>query len=336
MSSNFQHGVEVMGYPNFGGFIPPITGTYFHVCPGNATITNSLGQQVVGLAGNDGLSIDTPLDSINTAYGKCTSGAGDGIIVWSYGTTTAACTSYLTSGISWTKHGITVVGVCSGSYYNQRARVSQKSTSTMYYLLDITGYNNAFYNLSFVNGSDLSDAQICAVKMRGDRNYFYNCDFKGTPATMSAYQCDLWFSGAHENTFVNCNLGNASLDRANNAGAFIYLDGTTGNAQNLFEHCIGVAQVSTGTAYGGIKSGAATALNGAMFLRNCDFSAWQANANVPSMASFFIGTKFTTGNITARHCSITGWAAWDSVAANNLVNIVGATDAATAGVGAQP
>ena len=161
----FPHGITSMGIPVTGGYIPPIIGTYYHVCPGLSTIVNSQGKQVIGSSSNDGLSPESPLASIETAYGKCTSGAGDGIIVWSYGTTTAACTSYLSSSLTWSKHGITVVGVSSGATYNSRARISQLSTATTYSLLNVTGNNNLFMNLSFVNGSDLSDAQITAVKL---------------------------------------------------------------------------------------------------------------------------------------------------------------------------
>lgn len=336
--TNFPHGLLSSGVPVSGGYIPPIIGTYYHVCPGISTIVNAQGKQVIGSSSNDGLSPLTPLDSIVTAYGKCTSGAGDGIIVWSYGTTTAACTSYLSSSLTWSKHGITTVGVSSGAMYNNRARISQLSTATMYSLLDVTGNNNLFMNLSFVNGSDLSDAQITAVKLSGGsaRNSFVNCDFKGTPASASAYKCDLWLSNTHENTIAHCNFGNASYNAGNNAAAFIYLDGSSGNAQNTFENCTAYAQVSTGTAFGGLKSGSATSLNGANIFRDCDFVVWQANTGQPSMASWFIGTKPNTGTIVVRECSISGFDAYDATAGNDFIAVVGPADNAGAGVTALP
>lgn len=286
--------------------LPLIRGRWYWVDPKN------------GSSSNNGLRWNSPLNNLENAYDKLA--VGDGVILLPYSSsTTANTTSYMSASKTWALHGITVVGINSRGFYNQRARVSQLSTATMYSLINITGNDNAFYNVSFNNGSDLSDAQICAVKISGgaSRNAFFNCDFKGSPATASAYKCDLWLSNAHENTFEKCNFGNASYDAGNNAACHIYIDGTAGNGQNMFRDCTGIAQVSTGTAFGGVKSGSATSLNGAMLFINSYFTVWQANVGIPAMASWFIGTKPNTGFIMQP--VIIGYAAGDSVAGNDMV-----------------
>jgi len=298
--------------------LPPIRGRWYWVDP------------YVGAAANDGRDITRPVASIVTAYGLAST--GDGIAILAYpSATTANTTSYVASTLTWSKNGITVVGVGADSFYNQRARIS--SSAAVYSLIDVQGMGNSFKNLSFYNGSDKSDAEVCAVKLSGGatRNAFYRCDFKGSPATASAYKTDLHLSAAHENYFNECNFGNASYNAGNNAAAHIYLDGTAGNGQNQFKDCTFIAQVSTGTAYGGVKCGAATALNGSMIFRNCLFTVWQANTGLTAMASWFIGTNPTTGNIVVDpNCMIAGYAVWDATGGNDRVIVpLGVTDGDT-------
>ena len=305
------------------GSLPPIRGTWYFVDPTS------------GLAANSGLTPGGAKASIEEAYALCISGAGDGIVIISAGTASAGTTSYLSDTITWSKHGITVVGLCAGGFYNQRARISTAETDLVD-LINLTGANNRFFNVSLYNGADISNAQMAALKLAGVRNAFINCDFKASPATASAYKSDLWLSGAHENFFLDCNFGNASYDAGNHAACHIYMDGTTGNGQNFFRNCTMIAQVSAGTAFGGLKIGAAAALNGAMIFDNLIAAAWRANVNKLDLASWFIGTKPTTGIVVVKNSGLGGYAVWDAEAGNDFINVIGATDAAPAGIGALP
>jgi len=266
---------------------------------------------------NNGMTAGMAVKTLTKAYALCTDAYGDGICILSRSTTATSYSACVTAGFTWSKSGITVYGVCSNTFYNQRARIAFTAATTDAYLIYLTGHNTRFQNVSFVNQNDVSSEQVTTVKLATHRSAFYNCDFKCSPATASAYKCDIWFAGAHENYFEKCNFGNASYDAANNAACHIYLSGTTGNAQNLFRDCTAIAQVSTGTAFGGLKSGAATALNGLMMFNNCIFGVWQANTGMPAMASWFIGTKPTTGWI--QQPCIIGYAAGDSVAGNDCI-----------------
>jgi len=99
------------------GSLPTIKGEWFFVDPDNGASTA-------------GGSADSPLDSIETAYAKCTSGSGDGIVLLSGGTTSAATTSYIDEEITWSKHGITVVGAAAPTRMAMRARVANKTRTT--------------------------------------------------------------------------------------------------------------------------------------------------------------------------------------------------------------
>jgi len=310
--------------------LPFILGTWYFVDPYSGASTNT------------GKHPGNAFASIVTAYAACTSGAGDGICLISRGTGTASqTTSYITlaNTITWSKHGITVIGICSGSFYNQRARIANSGTDVIN-PINLTGSNNHFENVSFVNGHvGGGGEQSAALKISGGaaRNAFVNCDFKNVQGTADAYKCDLWLSNAHENTFKDCNFGSASFDAGNNASCHIYIDGASGNAQNLFDHCTTIAQVSTGTAFGVLKGGAVTALNGTNIFRDCLFNVWQANTGLTAMTSWYIGSNLTTGNIFIFCCGSNGYAAWDSAGANDNVvvcNLNGATaEIAAAGIG---
>ena len=305
------------------GSLPPIRGTWYFVDPTS------------GLAANSGLSPGGAKASIEDAYALCISGDGDGIAVMAAGTSSSGTTSYLDDTITWSKHGITVVGLCAGGYYNQRARISTAETDLIS-LLNLTGANNRFMNVSLYNGADESSEQMCAMKLAGVRNAFINCDFKGTPATPSAYKSDLWLSGAHENHFESCNFGNASYDAGDNAACHIFMDGTTGNGQNMFRNCTMIAQVSAGTAFAGLKSGNVKSLNGLMIFDNLIAAAWRAAVNKIDLASWFIGTKPNTGLVVVKNSALGGYDVWDATGGNDFINVIGATDAATAGIGVLP
>jgi hypothetical protein len=98
--------------------LPAIRGTWFHVDP------------YAGSATSGGESFEDAVSSIEIAYGLCVSGRGDGILVYSGGTTAANTTSYLTHPLLWTKYGITVVGIASPTKMFGRARVATKDITT--------------------------------------------------------------------------------------------------------------------------------------------------------------------------------------------------------------
>jgi hypothetical protein len=102
-----------------GAKLPFIRGKWFVVDPYQATYV--MGAEAPG----------TIYTTLLDAYDACTSGNGDGILVMSGGTGTASQTSsYLSSVLAWSKHGITVVGLSAPTRFAQRARISNKQITT--------------------------------------------------------------------------------------------------------------------------------------------------------------------------------------------------------------
>ena len=304
--------------------LPKIRGTWYWVDPTS------------GNNARDGKTISNAVLGLDDAYALCTDGAGDGIVLLSRGSTAAATTSLIGTELAWSKNGITTVGVCAPTFYNQRARVSDSTGVDLANIVTVSGANNTFINILFINeavSKTIQEAQFSAVKVTGIRNAFINCHFISSPDSATALKSDLVLNSADENLFSHCTFGSASFDAGDNASCHIFIDGTTGNGQNMFEGCISIAQVSTGTAFGVVKCGNAKALNGLIIFRDCIFAAWQANTGLVAMASWFIGTKPTTGAIVVHNSLTAGYAEWDTVAGNDRVIVGMPTTAASAGGG---
>lgn len=309
MPSNFPNGILNYGSP-IG--LPPIIGTYYHVCPGSSSILGYDGSQIVGSAGNDGLTPQTPLDSIATAYAKCVSGRGDGIVLWSYGTTTAATSSYLTAALTWSKWGITVVGVCAPTRFAQRSRVANASTSTaLANLITVSGSNNAFYNVSFFNGGTTGAG---GVSVTGDRNYFGNVSFAGGMgmSTPTVDDYSLLISGGDENTFERCVIGTDTFDKTDIAGAELHVG--SGAMRNRFYDCEFMTYRSAATAGPGLIKllGSGDCITRDMLFDNCTFIRYDEGASTEVTAAVVIGTMPNNGLIIMKDClrvRVTDWAA---------------------------
>lgn len=306
--------------------LPEISGTWYHVNPEDGTNKP-----------NGGLTEDDALANLSYAYSLCETGEGDGIILHSSGTSTANTTSYLDEPITWSKHGITVFGVSAPTGMFQRSRVADGSgIDTCESLIELTGDNTTFYNVHFYNSPDDSlggdDVALhTAVDVSGSRNAFINCHFAVVPDKATAYKSDVILDGAQEIDFIGCTFGTDTYDAGDNAACHVLLDGECYRLN--FDRCKTVAQVSTGTAFGAVKSADASSIGMSIWFSDCTFSVTQANTGVPSMTSWFIGTAPTTGALCLRGCASFGYAAWDSDGDNNRVYSDMPTSAASAGGG---
>lgn len=299
------------------GSLPPIRGTWYFVDPKD------------GLAANDGLSPGSAKANVKEAYDLCSDGAGDGIVLFSAGTAAADTTSYLSAVLDWAKDGITVYGVSSGARMFGRAVISNTSTVlNLANLITVSGDNNAFYNVHVINlGTNV--AAVGAVKVTGDKNYFNNCHFVGaghaTPGAATGV-FDVFLDTADGNTFEKCVFGTDAIARGAN-GNIVFDNGAVRNA---FYDCDIICSTTT-AGKGAINSLAADAIYGVQIFSRCRFIAWK-EGGLGTLTSAFIGTKPTNGNILIDSCAIAGWAAWDSVGANDVVYIAN-SDATASGAG---
>lgn len=298
------------GLFQFGGVpvgLPPISGTYFHVNPYS------------GSAGNSGLTRDEPLDNFKTAYDKCTTGAGDGIIVWSHVTsTTANTTSYLTAALDFSKSGITVYGVCAPTCFAQRARISSASTAlTLTHLINVSGSGNSFYNVSMGNyGSDAT--ALGGVRVTSSsRNYFYNCHFIGaghaTPAA-TALANSLALSSAIECMFERCTIGTDTVSSVgtNQTYNMIFTDGC---ARNMFKDCLFLSTTTSGQAahLAIAVGGAGDGITQSQYFKNCIFHNY--NLGALSAQTSLVGYPTAAPNngyLLFHDCAILGYADVDS------------------------
>ena len=288
---------------------PTIRGTWYFVNPQSGSNNNS------------GKNLAEALADVQTAYGKCTDGNGDGIMVYSGGTSAAHTSSYLADTLSWTKSAITVFGVCAPTRYAQRARIVSHGTTgkNLKYIIRVSGSNNSFYNVSIQNFGKRGDA-LNALIVSGSRNYFENCHFYCAGDSMAKDSLEinsLTIAGGSENTFVNCVIGSHTIVRAN-AGAVGELHIAANSYRNVFEDCTVIMATET-AAHGAIKT--TGNLNSYQMLRNCDFIAHKPSSAPQALTVLVVGTKPETGGILLRNPLICGWAAladaaWDRVATN--------------------
>lgn len=379
-----KHGLGPAVESALASALPVIRGAWFAVDPYGATDgvdPKEYGYQAV-------------YTTLKDAYDACTSGKGDGIAILSGGTGTASqTTSYLSSVLTWSKHGITVIGVGAPTSFAQRARISNKQittgtdittiafpttttitdsasgfltagfkvgdvirisgtgsgtndgtghiitavtagtitcaastfsvvnaattgscTITTYCssLINVTGSNNAFYNLHLSN-TDADALAVNALKVTGSRNYFFNVHAGvGVADANTTITKSLWLSAAAENTFERCVFGLDTVDRGGIATYDIYLSGAV--ARNRFYDCETVRHSSTGTGCLAVYADTTTGGRPTLF-KNCVFTIWNTsggNAN----CSYMFGSTGACDFVWFVDCTYPGYAALsnDSVA----------------------
>lgn len=201
------------------GPLPFINGTWFFVDPTSGNNSRT------------GRSVAEAVADLPTAYGLCTSGAGDGIVLLSRGTSSAGTTSYLDTSLAWTKHGITVVGRAAPTRMAQRARVANKERTTgaittisfeaddgTYYIHDSA---SGFVTAGFEAGQTI---EVDTTSGANDGAYTITAVAAGTltvaeevtdedaasaqSTTIKSYQAQLLNISGDNNVFVNMHVGN--------------------------------------------------------------------------------------------------------------------------------
>jgi hypothetical protein len=282
--------------------LPFIRGKWFFVDP------------LSGSSSNDGLTVDTAMDNISTAYTACTDGAGDGIALLSRVVSGTTTSSLLTAAITWSKSGITVIGVSAQTGYNGRARVANATALTdAPALITVSGMNNHFENIYLINeGTD--NAAIGCLVVSANRNSFYNCHFSqnGGTRTPQATDNDVTLYSS-ECTFERCFFGHNNRLRSGAANGNLVLgNSTTQIGQNYFTECYFLSYSATST-HGAIKIANAATLGGWVIFDRCKFLNWNSGAQT-ALTTIIIGETPNNCGILLDRCASVGYAA---VGANN-------------------
>lgn len=148
---------------------------------------------------------------LKTAYDNCTSGAGDGILVLSGGTTAANTTSYLSAPLTWDKHGITVFGVAAPTGIFGRARVSNvvHTTGASTVLAFVAGADTTYDAITRTTGSFVTDGFVAGDVLR------VNTTGNGADAT------GLIIASVSALTLTLTTIGTLVTETATNAGSSV-------------------------------------------------------------------------------------------------------------------
>jgi len=306
--------------------LPPICGTWFHVAPETGSDTGRTGKSLSQAFASFSKAV-TVLKARATAAGH--DGLGDGIVLWSQGTTTAHCTSYLTSAIDFTLSGVTVVGMCAPTLLAQRARIANSAAvagQSLATLLTISGNNNSFYNLSLFNGGTTGTG---CLSITGNRNYLSRVHAVGGAGVSAASvaDLDLVLSGS-ENTLEDCLFGTDTFDKGDLAGGNIKLIG--GGARNKFRRCETLTWRSTGTTAGAILLSGGDCITRSVTFEDCLFRVYSL-ANAVTEARAIIGTVPNNGNLLMLDCKLFGYTSY-CVTGNARVYVSSPAANATGGV----
>lgn len=197
--------------------LPPIRGKWFYVDP-YAT----------------GERPDNSVADFQTAYGLCVSGRGDGILVFSGGTTASNTTSYIDTPLTWSKHAITVVGIAAPVSMFGRARIAnvERTTGSLTTIAfptatTITDSAEGFVTAGFevgniirvntAEGTNDGTGHIITAVTAGTITCAASTFTVQTAATAGAttvnsYCAELITVSGNNNAFYNLHLGNYSSD----------------------------------------------------------------------------------------------------------------------------
>ena len=175
-----------------------------------------------GAAGNDGLTPQTAVASVATAYAKTTSGNND--VVYMIGGATG---DTLAATLAWSNDYTHLIGLSSPlPGVGQRCRIVGGATTDLTEVVTFSGDGCVVANVQIANFAD-ADVDSGAMTVSGDRNVFHNCFIAGmghaTPGARAG-SYSLKVTGS-ENLFERCSIGLDTIIRAA-ANSELHVSGT--------------------------------------------------------------------------------------------------------------
>jgi hypothetical protein len=209
-----------------------------------------------GFDGNSGLSPNLAVKTLSAGYALLTEGKNDVLVLIGNGLTSA--TARLSSAFTWSKNAAHLIGVCSGGYMSQRARIAPTSGVTAFAnFFTISGSGCLFKNLEWFQGFGTGVAASICLTVSGGRNVFDGCHVAGMGDTASGHSTtsrNLKISTTGENLFRRCTIGIDTITR-DVANASLEISG--GAPRNIFEDCYFPMFAGASTALGIIVAAAA-------------------------------------------------------------------------------
>ena len=324
--TNYPQGVTSLGIPVTGS-IPMVLGAsgvgkiYF------VDATN-------GSDGNNGLSATRAMKTIDIAYAAAAS--GDTIALSTNSTHT------LTAPIAWTKSRINMVGLdYNGRQVQQGAKVTNSSTSSVAYVIKVTGVRNSFTNIKFIQSST-NAAALSVLQEGGEGNLYQNCSFVfGVVDNLDLTTAHEIVAGSDSATYLNCTFGADTLLTSGNRSVF-HIDQVTASQEfksNILENCNFIIS-SSQTLATFVRLDAVGDVLFTNIFKNCVFAASVDSAGGVALAEAAqTGTSTVKGtllfyNPVAFNCTDFSTATGGR---NTNIQVLGTTSTAgTAGVGVAP
>lgn len=201
-------------------------------------------------------SATAPYTTLADAYAAGRNGKNDVVVL--VGNGAASGSARLSSGFTWAKDALHLVGVDSGVNISNRARIAPTAAVAAFAnFFTVSGNGCRFANIQWFHGFDTgTTSQIC-MTVTGSRNLFSDCHIAGMGDTASAQNANsrslkIGSNGSGENMFVNCVIG---LDTVTRTAANASLEFASATPRNQFIGCLFPFMTSSATVLGILGTG---------------------------------------------------------------------------------
>lgn len=272
-----------------------------------------------GLDTNDGLN--APVQTLGRAYGIGREGKNDVIALISNGLTTSS--ARLSSGFTWAKNALHLVGVSCGVNISNRSRIAPLAATTAFAnFFTVSGSGCLFQNIEWFQGFDTGTTAAICLTVTGGRNMFSNCHIAGMGDTASAQSStsrDLKISGTGENMFVNTTVGLDTVS-SNTTNANFELAGAT--ARNQFVKCTFLRYTSSAGTLIGVVS-AASGIDRTTTFDACKFINAIKSGSTTMSAAFTLAASAGGMFVMDPLCQLVGISAFGTDATSLALVLVG-------------
>ncbi len=278
-----------------------------------------------------------PYNSLAAAYQKGRSGWNDVIVL--VGNGAASGTARVDAAFTWAKDALHLVGICSPTFYSQRARIAPTSGTTAFTpFFTVSGNGCLFQNIQWFMGFTTGTTSQIGMLVTGSRNVFLGCAIDGMADNESAQSAGsrtlkIGSSGSGENVFEYCSIGIDTITRTQ-ANASVELAGAT--PRNVFRNCLFPFMTSAAGVLGILGTGNGCVDRHTVF-DNCSF----VNAIKSTSTAMTVLGSFTTaspgGLLLYKQCillGITDYGDTNALANSYIDGFTGG--AATSGIAVNP
>lgn len=308
------------------------TGNVYYVVPSTETFYSQfLSDNLISYA--DGTV--SVYNTFKAAYDACTSNRGDIIVLAGNSTHSVA------TGFEMTKNRITVIGMGTGRFIQQAAKVQNVTADTTAYVIKNSGNRNAFINIKFIQIST-NAAALSVFTDGGEGTYFENCSFIfGVVDNLDGTTAHEFVGGTDSGTFKNCTFGCETL-LTSAARSVFHIDQVTASQEfksNYMENCRFIISSSSNTAtfirldaVGDILY--TNEFKNTSFLASVDSAGGAALAEAVQTGTGTVkGSLLFTGTLSAMNCTKVSTA---TSGRNTAIQIAAPATSATGAIGITP